>query len=258
MEEKNWFNNPVMSILVGVFLLCLIIFVGFSTFNAYKEGQSIGIAPEERNSVTITGEGRVDATPDVGQVTVTIVTENENAETAQNENVEQFNRVVAALKALGIEEKDLKTTSYNVYPRYDYENGTRTQRGFEVNQSLEVKIRDLDKSGDIIRVASANGVNQVSGLSFVVDEPEQYREEARRLALENAKEKADELSEVLGVELGKIISFSESASGAVTPTPLYREVAMMDEGLGVGGASPQFEEGSEEIVIYATIVYEVK
>jgi len=258
MEDKNWFNNPVTSTLVSALLVVLIIFVGFSSFNAFREGKSIGKAPEERNTVTITGEGRVDATPDVGQVNVTIVTENVNSETAQNENVEQFNKVVASLKQLGIEEKDLKTTSYTVYPVYDYTDGTRTQRGFEVNQSLQVKIRNLDTSGDVIRVASANGVNQVSGLSFVVDEPEQYKEEARRLALENAKQKAQELSDVLGVNLGKIISFSESSSGDYNPTPVFRESAAMNDTFGTGGATPQFQEGSEEIVIYATIVYEVK
>lgn len=261
MEKRNWLNTPVTAVLVNLILFTILVVGITGTYFMIKALQ--GDLDTVRDTVTITGEGRVTAEPDTGAVTVTIITEGDEAEDAQEENIEQFNLVVMALKDLGVEEKDLQTTSFNVNPRYRYDEGERTQIGFEVRQSLEVTIRDLDKSGEIIQAAGVNGVNQVSGLSFKVDEPEQYREEARRKALENAKEKADELAQVTGVRLGKIISFSESAGGGVPPVPFFRggyaeESMAMDVTVEPQMAAPQLEAGSEEIYVTATIVYEVK
>jgi uncharacterized protein len=260
MENKNWLNNPAIAVILALVLLVITFYVTILSANAFKEGKNIGKAVTERDSVTITGEGRVLASPDVAQVSITIVTENVDAEAAQEENVEQFNKLVADLKELGIDEKDLKTTSYNVNPVYDWTDGERVDRGFEVRQSLQVKIRDLDKSGDVIRIASQNGVNRVGGLSFIVDNPEQYKEEARTKSLENAKLKAEELSEVLGVKLGKIISFSEGTSGGFDLSPVFRGEMMAFDTAEESAKSvtPDFEEGSEEIIIRSTIIYEVK
>lgn len=258
MENKNWFNNPVMAILSAVLLLMLISYTAFLSMNAFKEGKTIGKAELERDSVTITGEGRVKAIPDVGAVTISVITKADTAEEAQNQNVEQFNQLVADLKESGIAETDLKTASYNVFPLYNYVDGERQDNGFQVTQSLDVTIRDLDNSGDIIAIGSQNGVNEVSGLSFKVDDPEIYREEARQLALENAKQKAEDLSQTLGVKLGKVISFSESAGGDSMPQPVFSDVAMMEMAEEKAVANPSFEAGDEEIVIYATVVYEVK
>jgi len=253
--KKDWFKNPVMAILTGLVLVALIIFLGVTTYNEVKEGRYIGRPDTERDTITITGEGRVTAIPDIGQITVGIQTENDDVNIAQEENIEQFNQLVAALKAEGIAEEDLKTSSYNVYPRYDYIEGEQILRGYEVTQSLTIKIRDLDNAGNVITVASQNGVNQVSGLSFTIDEPEQYREEAREEALANAREKARELADLMGVTLGRIVSFSESASGGQPPIPFYNEFAQ--DGRGGGVSAPDFEAGSEEVVVIATIEYEI-
>lgn len=257
-KEKNWINNPASAVLMGLALLAIIVYLGALTMNAVKEGRYIGRPETERDTITITGEGRVIAVPDVGQITVSIVTEDEDSNTAQERNIEQFNQVVSAVKNLGISDEDLRTTGYNVYPRYDWIEGERILRGYEVNQSLEVKIRDVENAGAVIRAAGQNGVNQVSGLNFTIDELEEYRQEARVKALENAREKAEDLADIMNVTLGKIVSFSESSSGQ-TPTPIYRDLALSEAGIGGGGGvpEPEFQAGSEEVIIMATIEYEI-
>lgn len=256
MDQKNWLNNPLMAILIAILLISGVAYIGVLTSNQIKEGRYIGRPDTERDTITISGEGRVTAVPDIGQVTVTIVTEDKDAAQAQETNVSKFNNLIAAIKAEGVEDKDLKTSNYSVNPRYNYTEEGRELVGYEVRQSLDIKIRDLDNSGAIIKVAGDSGANQVSGLSFTIDDPEEYRQEARQEALENAKQKAEELAGLMGVSLGKIVSFTESADGGYIPTPVYRDLAFAEQS-AMGGAEPSIEAGSEEVSVTATIVYEI-
>lgn len=258
MEKKNYFNNPFTGVLVNLILLALLILGIAGSVMLIKV--ATGTLDTERDTVTIMGEGRVIAQPDLGKVTVSIVTENETAEAAQEENITQFNQVVDALKELGIKDEDLQTTSFSVNPLYDYTDDGRVSNGFEVRQSVQVTIRDLDKSGDVIQAAGNSGANQVSGLSFTIDEPEQYREEARQKALENAKQKADELSQTLGVKLGKIVSFSEYSDNGNNPMPYYGGAmdTFAESAPEMKVSAPQLETGSQEVHVTATIVFEVK
>ena len=122
-----------------------------------------------------------------------------------------MNTFIKDLKGLDIEKEDITTTSYNIYPRYDYNSGKQTLRGYEVSQNVSVKIRDLEKVSDVLSLVSKNNLNQVGGLNFTFDDPEELKQEARVLALGNATEKAEALADVAGVKLGKIVSFSESS-----------------------------------------------
>ncbi len=258
MEKKNYFNNPFTGVLVNLILLALLVLGIAGSIMLIKV--ATGTLDTERDTVTIMGEGRVTAQPDLGKVTVTIVTERDTAEEAQEENITQFNQVVVALKEVGIKEEDLQTTSFNVNPLYDYTDNGRVSNGYEVRQSVEVTIRDLEKSGDVIQAAGNSGANQVSGLSFTIDEPEQYREEARQKALENAKQKADELSRTLGVKLGKIVSFSEYSNDGNNPVPFYGGAMDMaaESVQKTAVPAPQLETGSQDVYVTATIVFEVK
>lgn len=247
-------------VLMVVLTLAIVAYLTMLTVNQVREGRYIGRPDTERDTITVSGEGRVTSIPDVGQVTVTIVTEGADAAKVQEDNITQFNKLVAELKVAGIEEKDLKTTSYDLNPRYEWVDGVRVDKGFTVNQSLSVKIRDLDNSGDAIRIASQNGANRVSGLTFTVDEPEVYKKMAREEALANAQANAEELASVVGVHLGKVVSFNES-SDRYYPEPYYaKQTLSLDSGIGGAPESapaPDFQAGSEEVIVNATIVYEI-
>ncbi|MBI2626245.1 MAG: SIMPL domain-containing protein, partial [Candidatus Nealsonbacteria bacterium] len=174
-----------------------------------------------------------------------------------------MNAVIDSIKNQGVESKDLKTASFNISPRYEWREkevcanypcpSERVLVGYEVYQSLQVKIRALDKVGAIIQGASDMGANDVSGLQFTVENEDELKSQARKQAIDEAKAKAKELSSQLGVDLARIVNFSESGS---FPIPYYSF-----EKSAMGGAAPeapQIETGENKIEATVTITYEIR
>ncbi|MBU1146289.1 SIMPL domain-containing protein [Patescibacteria group bacterium] len=248
-------NNRALKIFTALVMLGLFVFLGTLVANNLKSYQYIGKPTAERDTIAISGEGKVTGIPDIATVSVGLQTEKADVKSAQTENTNKMNRLIANLKNLGVDSQDIQTSYYNIYPQYDWPNGKQILRGYQVSQGVAVKIRNLSKIGDILAAAGEGGANQVSGLSFNIDDPEALRQEARVKALENAKEKADALARVAGVKLGKIVSFSEYSG---TPTPLYKSYDM--GGIGGGGevAAPTVESGSMDIVVDVSVSYEIK
>jgi len=126
--------------------------------------------------------------------------------------------------------------------------------GYEVSQKLEVKIRDLEKIGEVIEKGTESGANEVSSLNFAVDKQEDFKKEAREQAVQKAKEKAEEMAGAVGVKIGKIVTFSENS---YTPYYYERDLLMKEE-VGMGGASaPNIEPGETKISVTVTITYEI-
>jgi len=208
------------------------------------------------NTVAFSGTGKLTAKPDVAVVNLTILTEAASSKAAQDDNSAKSKAVTDYLKKQSIADKDTKTSGYNIYPQYSYPtNGKPIIRGYQVNQTLEVKIRALADVSKILDGVVTAGVNQVNGLSFQVDEPEKLKAQARALAIKDAEMKADELKSQLGIRLGRIVNFTEGTSGY--PTPLYygRELALP---AGIGGGGPAVPAGENEINVDVTITYQIK
>jgi len=168
-----------------------------------------------------------------------------------------MNAVIKKLKDdFKVDEKDIKTVNYSIYPQYDWSKGKQTFRGYGVSQSLEVKVREMEKVSQILDTAGGLGLNQIGSLTFEVDDEETLKQEAGIKAIEAAKTKAEALAKVAGVKLGRIISFSESGSGTI-PAAYRTSYKTADEALGMGGATPEIEAGSSEIKITATVEYEI-
>jgi len=210
------------------------------------------------NLISVSGLGEVYVTPDVGFVTISVKTENRNVSVATDENSQKMNEVIEYIKSEGVESKDLKTTGYNINPRYEWNNdtGKRTLAGYEVSQSLNVKIRDLSKVGTIISNATSKGANDVSSLSFIVDDDEEAKAEAKELAINDAKAKAKELEELLGIKMVRIVSFSES--GYVPIRVAYDEAVNFKKQLSSSIAVPTIETGENKITSTITITYSIK
>ncbi len=247
-------ENPVFAVLLAILLAALIIGLAFWARNLYKQNYYIGKSTEIQRSISISGEGKVSAIPDIAYVSVGLSVEKKKISEAQAENTKTMNSLLEKLKALGIEKKDIKTTNYNIYPNYDYPDGKQVLRSYTVSQDVQVKIRQTEKVEEVIKIAGDLNLNQIGGLAFDVDDREKYREEARIKALENAKTKAEDLASVMNVKLGKVISFYESEGYDSAPYPMY---AKSEYGIGGGGAAPAVEAGSQEIVIVATVTYEL-
>ena len=210
--------------------------------------------PKEARTITISAEGKVTVTPDTARLNLSVVTEGKSAEDVQQKNTETMNKVIEFVKSKGVEDRDIKTTGYNLYPKYDYIEGRQVTAGYSLNQTVEVKVRDLKKVGETITGAVSRGANQVSGVDFFVDDPDKFKAEARARAFEKSRAKAKELAKLARVRLGKIVTFSESFVGE--PPIIYARSAEV-YGIG-GGAVPDTQPGSQEILVNVSVVFEIR
>lgn len=256
---KNFLNTYkkyktlILSIIALIVILLPVVLViknGVDIASKLKAYPYIGADVAYKNNISVRGEGRVYTKPDIVIVDLSVVTEGGDVKDVQEKNSKKINGVIGFLKDFGIVEKDIKTKNYRIQPRYSYEDRTVPRIiGYEITQTLEVKIRDMDRIGEILEGSVDAGVNQVSSLRFEVDNEEEFKEQARELAIEDAKEKAKKLASQLGVRLIKISSFDEQSS---FDYPIYREF-----GLGGGAEVSQIEVGENEIMVNVILIYEI-
>ncbi len=208
------------------------------------------------NTVSFSGEGKVLANPDVAMLDLAIVTEATTSKAAQDQNSAKSQALTDFLKKQGIAEKDIKTTGYNIYPQYSYRPSEKpTISGYQVNQSIQIKIRDLTNTDKVLDGVVSVGVNQINNLQLTIDSPEKLKAEARQKAITDAKNKADELEGQLGIRLGRIVNFSENIGGYPGPIMYAKEVSGQG---GMGGGGPSVPTGENEIVVSVTITYQIK
>lgn len=215
--------------------------------------------PVARNTISVSGTGTVYVKPDLAQANFSVVTEDQTVAEALRQNTAKMNAVISAMKEAGIEDKDIKTTVFNIYPRYewpdngDYFPGERVLVGYEVTQSIEVKIRNLEKAGEILQKAADAGANETVNLQFTVENQDEVKSQARAEAIKKSKDKAKELSRQLGIKLGKIMYFDEQGA-----QPYYFST---DKSMGMGGdgaPSPQIQTGENKIEVTVSITYEIR
>ncbi len=207
-------------------------------------------------TITVNGDGKVTVTPDTAKISISVVTDGKTADEVQKRNTESMNKVIDYVKGLGVEAKDIKTTYYNLYPKYDYVNGRQEAAGFSVSQSAEIKVRDLKKVGEIVTGTVARGANQVQGVDFFVDDPEKFKAEARKMAFDKAKVKAKEMAKLTGVRLGRVATFSESYNGQ--PPIFYEKAYGIASGMGGGGGMPDVQAGSQEVTVSVSVIFEIR
>ena len=206
------------------------------------------------NTVSFTGTGSVVGLPDIAIVSLSIVTEAATSQAAQDDNSAKSKSLVAFLENQAIEERDIKTTGYNVYPVYSYpENRQPTITGYQVTQSFEVKVRDLDAVDTILDGAVGAGANQVGNLQLTIDDPESLKEEARAQAIADAKAKAKSLEEQLGIRLGRIINFSENQYGQPVYLRSFEAVPV-----GGGGDGPAVPLGENEVEVTVVLTWQIR
>jgi len=253
--------GKLVAALIAVFLVVASVKTGAEAYKAFREGKE-----QFKNVITITAEGKVTAVPDIALVSLSVVSQARTVADVTKENTRKMNAIVEAVKNMGVEAKDVKTTGYYLNPQYEeqiiiYDRPTTTQPpkivGYSLEQSLEIKVRQTDKAGDIIQRSTDLGANQVGQLTFTIDEPDDLKAEAREEALKKAREKAEVLARQAGVELGKVTSFSEDGYFP----PFY--AARAD--LGYGGAmesapksvAPTFEPGSQDVTVNVSVSFEI-
>ncbi len=248
------YKKLILSIvgLVAIFLPVVLIVHNIVDITTKLKNIS-GVAP--LNMISFTGEGKVYTTPDIAFVDFSVVTQGTDINNVQDENTKKMNKVTEFLKGFGIEEKDIKTTNYNLYPQYTYENDRVPQIiGYQINQTLSVKIRKIDQAGEILKKVVNTGINQVNSFYFGVENDEEIKEQARQIAIEDAKKKAEKLASQIGIKLGEITGFSENLGGY--PVPMY-ESSYKATGMG-GSGTPNIQAGENEIIVSVTLTYKIK
>ncbi|MGE5392149.1 MAG: SIMPL domain-containing protein [Candidatus Saccharibacteria bacterium] len=259
METNNNFMPKWLTIVLGISVVVLILL--FIADKGFTLSHSI-IKTKPDNTISMSAEGKVNAVPDLATVNLGVLAEGKNAALAEQEATKKVNQITEFVKQQGVDKKDITTSNFSINPRYNYHDGKSDIVGYDVSESVMVKVRGVDQStemlGKILQGAVDNGSNVINGVSLTFDDPDNLKQEARKLAINKAKEKAQDLAKEAGIKLGKVISISEA--GSAYPTPVYSE-------MGYGGAArdqvaksvaPNIEAGSQDVVANITVTFEVK
>jgi uncharacterized protein YggE len=233
------------------------------TFTACKvsmPGDLSGVSPIEvqvnnqQEGIWANGEGKVTVTPDIATVSLGIEAQAATVSEAQSDAASAMDMVMNALTTSGVAEKDIQTQYFNIsqITRWDDKSQEEVVIGYRVTNTVTAKIRDVTKAGAVIdAVALAGGdLTRVNYISFSVDDPSRYYQEARDKAMDDARNKAEQLATLAGVELGKPTYISESAY--YPPVPVYRDVAYE-----AAAPTTPISPGEMEITLNLQVVYDI-
>lgn len=264
MDTKTFASIWYMRALVALALAGLVMSLMAYAHTTWQEGKYGFMGP---TTINVMGEGEILARPDIGTFSFSVRAEAEDAATAQDLSAESINSILAYLKEAGVDEKDVKTNNYYLNPTYSYEErvcsgngycppGERVIDGYEVSQTVTVKVRDLDKSGDLISGAGDRGATNISSLQFTIDDETVLQDQARAAAIADAKDKAKALAKDLDVRLVRMTGFSEN-DGGYYPEPYYAMDMAESVSMNMKSA-PSMPTGENSIHSTVYITYEIK
>lgn len=251
--------------MLGVFALVLCLYFIMLTVSEFKNYRFIGGAVASSNTISFDGKGEISASPDIAIITFTLTDNQKDLKIAQDKVTAKETAVLAFLATQQIDKKDIKTESYTTYPKYDY--GTPCYYsvpcpqknpviiGYEVSEHMSVKIRDIAKVGEVVKGVGLVGVNNMSGPNFSIDNEDGLKAEARKMAIDDAREKAKVLAKDLGVKLVRVISFYENDDYR-SPTGYYDIDRVMSA--SVSSPAPELPSGENKITSSVTITYEIR
>lgn len=211
------------------------------------------ITTTKSDEFRVTGEGKTSATPDVAVVRVGVQANGLTADDTKEQLNVALNKVSEAIKSLGISSTDIKTENYNIYPNQDYNDGKNKITGYTASSNLVIKVKEVEKANQVLDVSVSSGANQVGGVTFEVSDKSAAENEAREKAVADARKKAELMARVAGFKLGKVINYSENFGdlGGI------RSLAVESKDVS-GGTPTQLEPGSNEIIVYVTLSFEIQ
>lgn len=209
-------------------------------------------AQEQRAArwVMVAGHGSVEAAPDSAEITTGVVTEAATARGALTASNAAMSKVIEGLKAAGIAAKDIRTQQFQIQPRYrDYKGrGAHEIEAYVVRNQVEVKVRDVARLGDLIDQVVTLGANQASNIAFHVSDAEKRKDQARKLAIENAIHRGRLLAQAAGAKLGPVLTITEEVAAQPPPRPMVMRGAM-------SGDSVPIEMGSEMLSVRVEVSF---
>ena len=256
----------VLMIIVSVYFLA-------KTVSEIKGYRFIGGGATASNTISFDGTGEISASPDLATVSFTIREEAKDMKEAQTKATTKETAGLNFLEKSRIDKKDIKTENYSTYPKYEWRQsicpqplgpssayycppGKDVLTGYEVSEYISVKVHDLAKAGDIVKGIVDAGISEISGPDFSIEKEDQLKEQARKMAIDKAKAKAETLASDLGVHLVRIVSFSENGN---YPMPMYAKDMMAGASVENAAApAPTLPTGENKITSTVTITYEIR
>lgn len=202
-----------------------------------------------RSTVSVVGDGRVLVQPDVVLLSFGVETAAPTLDAAQAEAANRMQAVIQTLVAYGVAREDIRTTRLSVNPEYDQRDRT-ILRGFRVTNNVQAKLRDIDRAGQVIDAVVASGANRVNGVTFSLDNQVPFKDQARALAVANARAKADQLAALVGMSVVGVKSIVES-DAVSTPVRAAPAAAPAE---AVAAPTP-VEPGEQEVRTMVTVVF---
>lgn len=271
MDKVNFefSTSDLYKYLLGTGVGCLIIlsiFLLTKTVNEVKTYTTIGEI-QQGSFITVAGHGEVSTSPDLATYSATVKETEKDVNLAQSKTADEGNKLIAYLKGVGIDEKDIKTVSSYTNPMYEYPqvvcpsiygapcpSGKAVLVGYEVSRTFEIKLRDLTKVGDVTAGLVKLGVNNSSGPDYSIESTDVLKVQARNLAVIKARQDAIELAKSLGVKLGKISSYYENVPMNNGPVAYDMKASVA----GTASTVPVLPGGTSKITSDVSITYEIK
>ena len=215
----------------GAASLAVIIFAAMPAACAQEGGSGGSYHPnsiQPETTVSISATGVVEKEPDIAVMTTGVQTEAKTAAQAVAENARRMSSVFDAVEAAGIAKKDMQTSNFSLSPRYDYSSRGAPPRvtGYTASNQLSITVRDLDNLGETMDALISAGSNTFNGVRFALDDPSDAKDEARRLAMTEARERAELYADAAGLKVKRIVTISESGGYNAGPMPVMQARAM--------------------------------
>jgi uncharacterized protein YggE len=210
-------------------------------------------------SVQISAEGKVKGVPDVSKITAGVEVLKDDAKAAQAEATVKMDQIIKAVKENQISDNDIQTQQISVNPNYDYRSDGQKVNGYYARTTITITVRDIAKAQIVYDAASAAGANSIYGpqLTFSDEKLVSLQEEARNLAVSNAKNKAAKLAEASGARLGKVSNISEQANGNNFYPMFAQDMASSLKTAG-GSAANTIVPGENDITISVSVTFSLK
>lgn len=212
-------------------------------------------------TISIAGTGEILSVPDISTINFTIRSSSINNDTKilQDEVAKKADKVLEKLKELDILEKDIQTANYSVNPKYNYKDGSSNIVGYEASENINVKVRNIENVSKVLNILAEEKITEVYGPNFEIDNVENLKNQARGLAIKDAKEKAKDLSKSLGVKIKKIVSYYDNNESNMQEFPMYSaKMDIMGASAGSVSRNANISEGEQKINSNVTIIFQIE
>lgn len=250
----QWEENKLFTVLLAIFMVYMIVFIYEKIMVTTREVATAGYSDQMAPTITVSGSGEAYGSPDLRKVDLMMTATGATANAAQDAHSAKVATLLTSLTALAIEDDDMKTANYRVYPTYDYDQSPAVITGYETSQTITVTMRDEKLVTSVLQVAGDNGVTYIGDVQLTIEDTSALEAEARQEALSEAYAQASAIAAAMGASLGKPVSYYESTGGGY---PMYyaKEAMLSAED---SASAPSIPEGQNEVSMTVNVTYAIE